>query len=56
MKLALIASEVNPLAKTGGLADVTGSLPRELAQLGQNVCVFMPYYKMVNEQNINIGN
>lgn len=47
MKIAFFASEVAPYAKTGGLADVTGSLPRFLAKLGLEVKVFMPLYREV---------
>lgn len=34
-----------PLAKTGGLADVCGVLPRELANLGHRCVLFMPGYR-----------
>lgn len=47
MKVLLAASEVTPFAKTGGLADVCGSLPRALARLGVDVAVVMPYYAKV---------
>jgi len=36
MKVLLVSSEVSPFAKTGGLADVTGALPKELEKLGVN--------------------
>ncbi len=45
MKILLASSEVIPFAKTGGLADVCGSLPRELAKLGHDVTVMMPAYR-----------
>ncbi|MGD8779876.1 MAG: glycogen synthase GlgA [Ignavibacteria bacterium] len=49
MKVAFVSSEVFPFAKTGGLADVAGSLPKELAKIGCEVKVFMPKYYPVNE-------
>jgi starch synthase len=44
-KILLAASEVVGFAKTGGLADVTGSLPRALARLGHQCAVVMPLYR-----------
>lgn len=49
MKIAFASSEVYPYAKTGGLADVAGSLPIELSKLGHEVKVFMPKYYSINE-------
>ncbi len=49
MKIAFASSEVVPFAKTGGLADVAGALPKELAKLGNEVKVFMPKYYTINE-------
>ena len=34
MNVVLVASEAVPFAKTGGLADVAGALPRALARIG----------------------
>ena len=45
MRVILVASEVVGFAKTGGLADVAGSLPRALAARGHDVAVVMPYYQ-----------
>jgi starch synthase len=45
MKLLFAASEAVPFAKTGGLADVIGSLPKELAGQDVDVRVIMPKYK-----------
>jgi len=47
VKILFVSSEVAPFAKTGGLADVCGALPRDLAKLGHEVSVFMPYYRQV---------
>ena len=41
----MVASEAVPFAKTGGLADVIGALPRALAALGHEVDVVMPRYR-----------
>ena len=47
LRIVIVASEVVPFAKTGGLADVTGALPKALATLGHQVSVIMPRYPMV---------
>jgi starch synthase len=52
MKVAFLASEVIPYAKTGGLADVAGALPKFLAALGADVRVFMPLYREVRKKNL----
>ncbi|MGH9765592.1 MAG: glycogen synthase, partial [Blastocatellia bacterium] len=46
MNILLAASEVFPYAKTGGLADVAGALPKALARLGHRVHVLMPRYNL----------
>ncbi len=43
-RLLFVASEVYPLVKTGGLADVAGSLPAVLAEQGMDVRILMPAY------------
>jgi starch synthase len=43
--IVFVASEVAPLAKTGGLADVAGSLPGALRRLGHAVTVITPLYR-----------
>ncbi len=45
LHIVFIASEASPLAKTGGLADVAGSLPHALQHLGHRVTVIMPFYR-----------
>jgi starch synthase len=54
MKIAFVTSEMVPYAKTGGLADVCGSLPVELVDLGHEVCVVMPRYKKVDTQRFGL--
>ncbi|NCS89282.1 MAG: hypothetical protein GW789_11155, partial [Ignavibacteria bacterium] len=44
MKIAFAASEAYPFAKTGGLGDVIGALPKALKELGEDVKVFLPKY------------
>lgn len=47
LRICFIASEVAPLAKTGGLADVAGSLPRHLHEQGHDIRMFMPLYSSI---------
>jgi starch synthase len=45
MDVVFVASEAVPFAKTGGLADVAGALPRALECQGHRVAVFLPAYR-----------
>lgn len=47
LKVLFASSEVVPFAKTGGLADVAGSLPIALGELGVDVRIIMPKYASV---------
>lgn len=47
MNICWICSEAVPYAKTGGLADVSASLPAALAKQGHSVSVIMPYYPQI---------
>ncbi len=44
MNILFVASEAVPFAKTGGLADVIGSLPKALKELGMDIRVIIPKY------------
>jgi starch synthase len=48
MRILMVASEAIPWAKTGGLADVLGALPRALAKLGHAVDVVIPRYRGIS--------
>jgi len=54
MKIAFVATECVPYAKTGGLADVAGSLPAELAELGCDVKIFIPKYARIDESSYGL--
>jgi starch synthase len=44
-KILFVSSEAHPLIKTGGLADVCGSLPKALAELSQDIRLVLPNYQ-----------
>jgi starch synthase len=48
MNILYLSSEVYPYSKTGGLADVAGSLPKALDRLGHKVTVVTPFYSGIN--------
>jgi starch synthase len=52
MRIAFLASEAIPYAKTGGLADVAGALPKFLSRLGADVRVFLPFYREVRKKGL----
>lgn len=50
MKILYVASECEPYAKTGGLADVAGSLPKELIKMGYDISIVMPKYREIKQE------
>lgn len=54
VRVLIAASEVSGFAKTGGLADVAASLPRALANLGNQVAVVMPLYGAIRRSGIRL--
>jgi len=54
MKIVILSSEATPFAKTGGLADVAGALPKFLAKLGLEVRLVMPLYREVRKKNLRL--
>ncbi len=47
LKILFATPEAVPFAKTGGLADVSGALPKFLKELGCDIRLMIPYYRMV---------
>jgi starch synthase len=54
MKILFASSEATPLIKTGGLADVAGSLPAALNHIGQDCRLILPGYPEVLEKADNL--
>lgn len=57
MNILYCAAEADPFIKTGGLADVAGTLPLEMKKQGHDVKVVIPLYKLINEEyrkNLNL--
>jgi starch synthase len=50
LKILMVTPEAVPFAKTGGLADVAGVLPRELVRLGHDVRLVIPGYASIDRQ------
>lgn len=49
LKILVVASEVVPFAKTGGLADVAGSLPKALTAMGNDARIVLPRYRGITD-------
>ena len=50
MKVVYLSSEVVPFAKTGGLADIAGAIPKSMQELGIEIVVLMPLYGIIKER------
>lgn len=50
MKVLYVTAEAHPLVKTGGLADVAGSLPKALKQEGVDIRTVLPLYGQIHER------
>jgi starch synthase len=55
MRIAILTSEAMPFAKTGGLADVSGALPKALAQQGVDAKLILPLYDQIDRLLLNGG-
>jgi starch synthase len=54
LRICFIASEIAPLAKTGGLADVAGALTKYLHADGHDIRVFVPLYRQIDRSQLDI--
>ena len=52
MKILFVASEVNPILKVGGIADVISSLAKEIKKAGHDVRIAIPFYQTLKEKEI----
>lgn len=54
MNILFATAEAAPFCKTGGLGDVCGALPRELAKLGHRVAIVLPAFRQVYDAGVEI--
>jgi starch synthase len=52
MRIALLSSEAVPFAKTGGLADVAGALPKALSEHGVDARLFLPLFDQIDRGSL----
>ena len=56
LKILILAAEIVPFAKVGGLADVVGALPKALQELGHDVRLAMPRYGQIKPERFKLAN
>ncbi|MDH4099977.1 MAG: glycogen synthase GlgA [Nitrospirota bacterium] len=54
MKILFASSEAAPFAKTGGLADVSGTLPKFIREMGHDVRLIIPLHQCIDEGKFNL--
>jgi starch synthase len=54
LNILFVTSEVYPFAKTGGLADVSGALPKAIKDLGHEIRIMMPRYRFIGERKFRL--
>jgi len=54
VKVLVASSEIVPFAKTGGLADVTGALPRALRRIGVEADCILPFYRCIDRERFPV--
>ncbi|MGR3218795.1 MAG: glycogen synthase GlgA [Candidatus Anammoxibacter sp.] len=54
MNIIFASSELAPFAKTGGLGDMVGALPKALKKAGHDCIMFLPKYKEINDEQFSI--
>jgi starch synthase len=54
LRILIMAAEMVPFAKTGGLADVIGALPKALRALGHDVRVAIPHYSRIDYERFKL--
>jgi starch synthase len=54
INILFVSSEVDPFAKTGGLADVSSTLPKAIKELGHEIRIIMPRYRFISERKFRL--
>ncbi len=56
LNVLFVTSEVEPFAKTGGLADVSAALPKTIKELGHEIRIILPRYGCISERRSKLHN